>query len=381
MNYEINPSFDSSKLDSFGLEALNLIKAKYPAWLPFICNVNKWEDRFEINIPSPHPDITSLWISTAVGELGTDEIEIGFGFPPINTSLHHKECKTVAQKLAKINEYVKAVETEKLVYAEFVKDRFGLGAGLIERKRVDELLNEGRLRVAYSWKGTYNYNHSKQIEVKPTNWFGYHSFTSIIIPLNIIVLLGLFISGLVTTTPDFYNYELWGNNYITKTLFGFTWYAHTALFIFFFNLFPLFLITSALENIIKPSIISLVYLSCLLIILVFSFLFNPLGLKYLPYEILIINSTIAATLGLYGFSFTFFIFAEEPHGCSIRFIRQLFAVIYIIIVLQTDLSIYWPIGGTIVGLVIGVVVSRMPYIEREMQMISDHVYPEHALIK
>ena len=64
MNAGLNTGFDSTKLDEFGREVFNVIKDQYPEWLPFIRYDRSWEDRFEINIPSPHPDIPDLWIST-----------------------------------------------------------------------------------------------------------------------------------------------------------------------------------------------------------------------------------------------------------------------------------------------------------------------------
>jgi hypothetical protein len=240
MNVEINPDFDSTKLDEFGLEVFNSIKAHYPEWLPFISNVKSCDDRFDIKIPSPHPDIPDLWISTAVGELGMDEIEIGFGFPSINTALHHKECKTVEQKVAKINAYVNAIKSEELIYADFVKDRLSSGAGLIKKERLDELLKEGRVRIAYSWKGTYNCKQKDSDENQTKNWFGYHSFTSLIIPFNILVLIGLASVGLITTNPNFQNIELWGNEYITKKLFNLEWYVHIALPDYFFSFYHYF---------------------------------------------------------------------------------------------------------------------------------------------
>ena len=382
MNVEINPDFDSTKLDEFGLEVLNSIKAHYPEWLPFISNDKSWGDRFEINIPSPHPDIPALWISTAVGEFDIDEIEVGFGFPPINTALHHKECYTVEQKVAKINSYVTAIKSEELIYADFVKDRLSSGAGLITNERLKELLKEGRVRIAYSWKGTYNYKQKVSAKRQSKNWFSYHSFTSLIIPLNILILIGLASVGLITTIPNFQNTELWGNEYITKKLFNIEWYVHTALPDYFFCLIPLFLISTALENLLKPAAIFIVYLICLLITALLSFLFNPIGLTYFPYEILIMGSTISAIFGLYGFSFAFFSSVEKPNGCGLRFLRQVSGIIYFVyILLQPEFSKYWSITGIIIGALIGFYTSKLTSMEREDKILSDLVSPEHSLIK
>jgi hypothetical protein len=114
----------------------------------------------------------------------------------------------------------------------------------------------------------------------------------------------------------------------------------------------------------------------------FSFLFNPIGLAYFPYEIMIMGSTIAATIGLYGFSFAFFSSIEKSKGCGFRFLRQFLGVIYFVYIFQQpEYSKYWSIAGIIIGALIGFYASKLKNMDREDKWLSDLVSPEHSLIK
>ena len=154
---EINPDFDRSKLDDVALKVFNNIKKYFPEWLPFISNNKNWDTRFDIEIPSPQADNHNLYISTAVGEVLEDEIEISFGYPPINTYLDHPECITIEEKLSKIEKYYNAIITEELITVTYILDKFRSAGGLKNREELNKLLSEGKVEEAYSWNGTYDF--------------------------------------------------------------------------------------------------------------------------------------------------------------------------------------------------------------------------------
>ena len=166
---KINPNFSIDKLDDYALRVFKNIEIYFPEWLPFV--KNDWDDRFTIEIPSPLPDIPNLTISTACGEITNKEIELDFGFPPINTYLDLPQCRTIEEQLTIIDNYVTDIKEEKLIYTNYVRSRFCTSGGLITTEKLDELIREGRVRfkLTYSWKGTYNYKQEVNTKNKPKN--------------------------------------------------------------------------------------------------------------------------------------------------------------------------------------------------------------------
>ena len=98
-----------------------------------------------------------MWVSTAWGDY--DDLVVGFGTAHRHMLYDHPELVTIKSWIKKANEYREMIKSEKLIYYE--SRGFNGTDDLNTPGFVNEIINKGKLKKAYSWLGTYNYPKEK----------------------------------------------------------------------------------------------------------------------------------------------------------------------------------------------------------------------------
>jgi len=145
-------------LDQHSKDVLFEIYRQFPEWLSLAEHEKEWKERFTIEWQSPHPEMPTLFVSTAWGAF--IDLLIGFwGTAAHIQMIDQSYCFTIEHWVKRVNEYAEMIKSEKLIYYE--SRGFNGTSDINTPEFVKEVLNKGKLKKAYSWLGTYNYPKEK----------------------------------------------------------------------------------------------------------------------------------------------------------------------------------------------------------------------------
>ena len=150
-------SLDISKLNSFSEEVYYKIINKHPDWEKYAKHDEEVKEFLVISIPALTSDSFDIDIVTLDGE--EDEITIYYGPPHIHLFMYRPfRIKTFDDQIEAVEEIIQKIFREELISYQKKSGLFGfVTSGMATPEEYNSLLDKGKLDMAVSWNGTYNY--------------------------------------------------------------------------------------------------------------------------------------------------------------------------------------------------------------------------------
>ena len=148
---------DISKLNSFSQEVYYRIIQRHPEWDKYAKHDEELNEFIVISIPALTSDSFDIDIVTLDGE--EDEITIYYGPPHFHLFMYRPfRIKTLDDQIEAVEEIIQKIFSEELISFQKKSGLFGfVTSGIATPEKYNKLLETGKLDMAVSWKGTYNY--------------------------------------------------------------------------------------------------------------------------------------------------------------------------------------------------------------------------------
>lgn len=145
------------RFDQFSREFYFEIINRHPEWDKYaFVDFQMGEPLITIEIPAPIPGVPPIEIISESDDY--EEITIYFGIAHYHMGIYLRNRKrTLMNQLDGIDEITEMIFNEELIAVQQNPGLFFVTEGMVTLDQYKKLLDEGMLRRAVSWKGTYNF--------------------------------------------------------------------------------------------------------------------------------------------------------------------------------------------------------------------------------